>query len=117
MIRIVGYDLPENKRLIIALTNIYGIGITSSKNICEKLNLDINKKVLLLTNDDVKNLHLCLTNYLIGGDLKRYNFLKIKRLKDIKCYRGIRHRLGLPVRGQRTRTNAKTCRKFKKKLS
>ena len=114
MIRVAGYDLPEEKRILVALTKIYGIGISISKIICKKANINFNRNVLSLTNDDLKNLHLYLENYLIGGDLKRYNFLKIKRLKDIKCYRGIRHRLGLPVRGQRTRTNAKTCKKFKK---
>ena len=113
MVRIAGCVLSDRKRVIIALTSIYGIGPFRSRIICNELGIDGNKKVSSLTDEDLKKIRQALLNFEIEGDLRRSTFLRIKRLKDIKCYRGIRHRLGLPVHGQRTRTNAKTRRKFK----
>lgn len=113
MVRIAGCVLPNHKRIVIALTTIYGIGLFRSKIICNELGIDGNKKVFSLTDEDLKKIRQVLLNFEIEGDLRRNIFLRIKRLKDIKCYRGTRHRLGLPVHGQRTRTNAKTRRKFK----
>lgn len=113
MIRIAGCVLLNHKRVVIALTSIYGIGFFRSRIICNELGIADNKKVSSLTDEDLKKMRQALLNFEIEGDLRRSIFLRIKRLKDIKCYRGIRHHLGLPVHGQRTRTNAKTRRKFK----
>ena len=113
MVRVAGCSLQDNKRILIALTSIYGIGLSRSKLICKEINIDVNKKVFCLNDDELKKIRQSLLNYEVEGDLKRNIFLKIKRLKDIRCYRGMRHRLGLPVHGQRTRTNAKTRKRFK----
>ena len=115
MPRIIGIDIPDNKRLEISLTYIYGIGRKLSNDIIEKLGLDKNMKANKLTEDDVARINSVLTSeYAVEGDLRRQIQNNIKRLISIHSYRGMRHRLGLPVRGQRTRTNART-RKGKRK--
>lgn len=114
MARIAGVDLP-NKHLEIALTYIFGIGRTSARKICETTKLDPNKRISDLSNEEVNELRKVIENdYKVEGRLRSETALDIKRLMDIGCYRGLRHRRGLPVRGQRTRTNART-RKGKRK--
>ena len=109
MARIAGVDFPRDKRIEIGLTYIYGIGRVSSNNILAEAKVDPNTRVRDLTDDEVKRLgEVIADNYLVEGDLKREIALNIKRLQEIGCYRGIRHRKGLPVRGQRTKTNART---------
>ena len=109
MARISGIDLPKNKRMEVALTYLYGIGRPSSKRICNKLNIDIHLKTDQLGEDQIVSLRkLIESEYKIEGDLRRATSTDIKRLMDIGSYRGLRHRRGLPVRGQRTSTNART---------
>ncbi|HKM44471.1 MAG TPA: 30S ribosomal protein S13 [Dysgonamonadaceae bacterium] len=114
-IRIVGVDLPQNKRGEIALTYIFGIGRSASKSILEKAEVDRNIKVKDWTDDQAARIReLISEEYTVEGDLRSEVQLNIKRLMDIGCYRGIRHRIGLPVRGQSTKNNART-RKGRKK--
>jgi small subunit ribosomal protein S13 len=114
MARIAGVDLP-NKAVKIALTYIFGIGNVSAIEICEKTNIDPNVRINTLSNDELAVLrHEIEENYKVEGRLRTEVALNIKRLMDIGCYRGLRHRKGLPVRGQKTKTNART-RKGKKK--
>lgn len=114
MARIAGVDLP-NKAVKIALTYIYGIGRTSAEQICQKTNIDPEVKINSLSSDEIATLRRIIEDeYTIEGHLRTEVALNIKRLMDIGCYRGLRHRKGLPVRGQRTKTNART-RKGKKK--
>ena len=109
MARLAGVDLPKEKRVEIGLTYIFGIGLTSSKKILEKTGINPDTRVKDLTDDDVAKLREIIENeYTVEGDLRRNIAYDIKRMKDIGCYRGIRHRRGLPVRGQRTKTNART---------
>lgn len=108
MARIAGVDLPKNKRVQVALTYIYGIGNTSSKEILEKAKVNLDTRVSDLTDDEVQAIRTELANYTVEGDLRRDVAYDIKRLKEIGCYRGLRHRKGLPVRGQKTKTNART---------
>ena len=109
MARIAGVDLPRNKRLVVALTYIHGIGRTTSAKIIEKCGLDPNLRSDNLTEGDVRSIRELLeTEYKVEGDLRREVQLNIKRLMDLGCYRGLRHRRGLPVRGQRTKTNSRT---------
>ena len=110
MARLVGVDLPRNKRMVIALTYIYGIGPTSSKNILAACNISEDLRTHDLTDDDIKKLRNEIAHYTIEGDLKRNESLSIKRLQEIGSYRGYRHKKKLPVRGQRTKTNARTRR-------
>ncbi len=111
MARIVGVDLPRNKKLLWALTYIYGIGLSSSKKILEATGIDPDKRSDDLTEDDINRLRDEIErNYQVEGDLRRKVGMDIKRLQEINSYRGIRHRRQLPVRGQRTRTNARTRR-------
>ena len=115
MPRIIGIDVPGNKRLVISLTYIYGIGRATSKEIVKKLQLDPNMRAHNLTGDDISKLNSVLqSEYVVEGNLRRTLQNNIKRLISIGSYRGLRHRLVLPVRGQRTRCNART-RKGKKK--
>ncbi len=116
MVRILGVNLLNKKKIYIALTSIYGIGITTSKKILKDANIDENKKVSDLTDKDVSSLREILEseNYKLEGDLRRLISQNIKRLKEIGCVRGRRHSRNLPVRGQRTRTNSHTARKVKK---
>ena len=109
MARIAGVDLPRDKRVEIGLTYIYGIGRVSSNNILEKAKVNPDTRVRDLTDDEVKKLSEVIENeYTVEGDLRRQTALDIKRLQEIGCYRGIRHRKNLPVRGQKTKTNART---------
>jgi small subunit ribosomal protein S13 len=109
MARIAGIDLPRDKRIEIALTYIYGIGLPSAKKILASTGINPDTRVKDLTEDEINRLQREIeSNYKVEGDLRREVNANIKRLIDIGCYRGLRHRLGLPVRGQRTRTNART---------
>ena len=109
MARIAGVDIPNNKRVEIALTYIYGIGRKSSNDILAKTGIDPDKRAKDLTEDEIAKLRDEIENsYTVEGDLRRDVALNIKRMIEINCYRGIRHRKGLPVRGQRTKTNART---------
>ncbi len=109
MARIAGIDLPKNKRMEVALTYIYGIGRTTSRKIIEESGLDPNMKSDQLTEVDVAKIREVLDrSYKVEGDLRREVTMNIKRLMDLGSYRGLRHRRGLPVRGQRTHTNART---------
>ena len=111
MARIAGVDLPNPKRVEIGLTAIYGIGVSKSNEILKSVGVDHNKRVKDLTDDEVRRLSDYITEHvMVEGDLRRERTLNIKRLKEIGCYRGIRHRKGLPVRGQKTKTNARTCK-------
>jgi small subunit ribosomal protein S13 len=113
--RIAGVDLPKNKRIVIGLTSIYGIGVPSSEKILDQAGVDHNKKVSELSDDEVNKIRNIITSEIkVEGALKSDVQANIKRLMDIGCYRGKRHRRGLPVRGQRTKTNART-RKGKRK--
>lgn len=119
MIRLIGIDLPRNKRIEYALTYIHGIGLTSAKTIVERANISPTTRTDNLTNDET----IALRNELekidlkLEGDLRRFNGLNIKRLNEISCHRGKRHRNTLPVRGQRTRTNARTRKGTKKTVT
>ena len=109
MVRILGIDIPNKKRSEIALTYIYGIGRSSSVKILEKLNISVDKLVSDWSESDYKIIRDEInSNYLVEGRLRSENMSSIKRLRDIGCYRGVRHRMGLPVRGQKTKSNART---------
>ncbi len=115
MPRIIGIDIPANKRLVISLTYLHGIGNALAEELVTKLKLDPNMKAGDLTEEDIAKINAILqTEYVVEGDLRRQVQNNIKRLISIHCYRGLRHRVGLPVRGQRTRSNSRT-RKGKKK--
>ena len=115
MARLAGVDLPREKRIEIGLTYIYGIGLTSSQKILKEAGVNPDTRVKDLTDDEVAKIRKAMEDYKVEGDLRREVALNIKRLTEIGCYRGIRHRRGLPVRGQRTKTNART-RKGPRKL-
>ena len=115
MARISGVDLPREKRIEIGLTYIYGIGLSSSQKILAKAGVNPDVRVKDLTDDQEQAIRNAMEGYLVEGDLRREVALNIKRLTEIGCYRGLRHRKGLPVRGQRTKTNART-RKGPRKL-
>jgi|TARA_B100000287_G_scaffold382923_1_gene388379 small subunit ribosomal protein S13 len=107
--RIAGVNVPSSKRLVIALTYILGIGKKFSNDICSAVQIDKNKRVNSLTEDEIIKIRECIDkSYLVEGDLRRSISTNIKRLTDLGCYRGLRHRNKLPVRGQRTHTNART---------
>ena len=109
MPRIAGVDIPGNKRVVISLTYIYGIGSTSAKRILQQAGIDENVRAKDLSEDELSRISSIIDkNFMVEGELRRLVAQNIARLRDIGCYRGIRHRLGLPVRGQRTRTNART---------
>jgi small subunit ribosomal protein S13 len=109
MPRVIGVDIPPNKRLEIALTYLYGVGTTTAKKVCKTLNLDPGMKPRDLTEEQLATIATHLQKeYAVEGQLRRQIASNISRLRDIGCYRGSRHRRGLPVRGQRTRTNART---------
>lgn len=115
MPRVIGIDIPDNKRLEVSLTYIYGVGRRLANQIIAKLGLNKDMRAKELNEDDIARLNAILqSEYVVEGDLRRQVQNNIKRLVGIHCYRGLRHRLGLPVRGQRTRTNART-RKGKRK--
>ena len=115
MARIAGVDLPREKRVEIGLTYVYGIGLSSSQKILKEAGINPDTRVKDLTDDDITNIRKAMDGYKLEGDLRREVALNIKRLTEIGCYRGVRHRRGLPVRGQRTKTNART-RKGSRKL-
>tara|TARA_X000000950_G_C13630908_1_gene543457 strand:- start:83 stop:454 length:372 start_codon:yes stop_codon:yes gene_type:complete len=107
--RIAGVNIPSGKRVGIALTYIFGIGLTRAKKICSEINLDNSKRVNSLNEDELTKIRDVIEkNFTVEGDLRRDNAMNLKRLIDLGCYRGLRHRKGLPVRGQRTNTNART---------
>ena len=108
MARIAGINIPTNKHIIIGLQSIFGIGQTRSKLICEILKLDPSTKVSELTEDQLESIRVAVSKFEVEGDLRREVSMNIKRLRDLGCYRGIRHRKSLPLRGQRTKTNART---------
>ena len=109
MARIAGIDLPKNKRIEIALTYIYGIGRTTSQKILEKANVDLNTKSDILTEEEINAIRRVIeSDYKVEGDLRTEVSMNIKRLMDLGCYRGLRHRRGMPVNGQRSHTNART---------
>ena len=109
MARIAGVNIPTNKRVVIALRYLYGIGPTTAKEICDKVNLTAERRVNQLTDAEIAQIRdVIARDYVVEGDLRREVAMNIKRLMDLGCYRGLRHRKGLPVRGQRTHTNART---------
>ncbi|MFA6301949.1 MAG: 30S ribosomal protein S13 [Legionella sp.] len=108
MARIAGVNIPDNKHVVIALTAIYGIGRTTSKKLCEAVKINPSSKVSQLSDADLELLRNEIAKITVEGDLRRVVTMNIKRLLDLGCYRGLRHRRGLPVRGQRTKTNART---------
>ncbi len=108
MARIAGINIPTDKHIIIGLQSIFGIGQTRSKLICETLKLDPSTKISKLTEDELESIRVAVSKYEVEGDLRREVSMNIKRLRDLGCYRGIRHRKSLPLRGQRTKTNART---------
>ena len=112
MARIAGVDLPRDKRAEIGLTYIYGIGRTTSNKILEKAGVNPDTRVRDLTDDEVKKIADAIESLevVVEGDLRRETAMNIKRLEEINCYRGRRHRAGLPCRGQKTKTNARTCK-------
>ena len=112
MLRLMGHVIPDNKSIWIGLTTIYGVGRQRSQDILAKLSIDFMKKVKDLTDEDEKMISDELKNFVLENDLKREVMSHIKRLKEIKCYRGMRHNLGLPVRWQLTKKNARTAKKL-----
>ena len=109
MARIAGINVPTNKRVLVALTYVHGIGLTSSKNICKKVGVAEDKRINNLSEDELTKIRdLIDTDYIVEGDLRRKTSMDIKRYLDLGCLRGLRHRKNLPVRGQRTHTNART---------
>ena len=108
MARIAGVNIPDNKHVRVSLTYIYGVGNSLSTVVCNKLGISLDKKVSDLTEQELESLRTELNNYVVEGDLRREVSVNIKRLVDLACYRGTRHKKKLPVRGQRTQCNART---------
>ena len=108
MARIAGVDIPNNKRVVVALTYVYGVGLTTAKKVLAENKISEDIRVKDLSDEQLNAIRKSLDEYKLEGDLRRETQLNIKRLMEIACYRGIRHRKGLPVRGQRTKTNART---------
>lgn len=108
MARIAGINIPTHKHIVIGLQSVFGIGSTRAKEICNATKLDPTTKVSDLTEDQLESLRSAVAKFEVEGDLRRQIAMDIKRLRDLGCYRGIRHRKSLPVRGQRTKTNART---------
>ncbi len=108
MARIAGINIPPNKHTVIGLTYIYGVGLTRAQQICDATGIERSQKIGELSDDVLEKIRDEVGKYTIEGDLRREVSMNIKRLMDLGCYRGIRHRRGLPLRGQRTRTNART---------
>jgi len=106
--RIANINIPLNKHIVIALTAIYGVGNSRAKQICDSVGIKPDTKVKDLAEPEVSGLREAVSKYIVEGDLRRESSMNIKRLMDLGCYRGIRHRRGLPLRGQRTKTNART---------
>ncbi|AKC60383.1 30S ribosomal protein S13 [Blochmannia endosymbiont of Camponotus (Colobopsis) obliquus] len=114
MVRIAGINIPDHKHVIIALISIYGIGRSRSRSICSATGIPEYTKLNMLSDHQIDMIRDAVAKYIIEGDLRREVTLNIKRLIDLGTYRGLRHRRGLPVRGQRTRTNARTCKRPRK---
>ena len=118
MPRVQGVDIPNDRKTVISLTYLYGVGNQTARDICHKAGLDENKRARDLTDEEISRITAILErDYIVEGPLRRQVQQSIGRLRDIKCYRGIRHRLGLPVRGQRTKTNARTRKGPKKTVA
>lgn len=118
MARLMGIDLPRNKRVEVALTYIFGIGRSRARHICKEVGIEESLRTDALTDEHIAQIRALIeTNYKVEGDLRRDIGMFIKRLTDINCYRGIRHRKGLPVRGQNTRSNARTRKGPKKTVA
>lgn len=116
MVRIAGVILDSNKHIVVALRKIYGIGKVSAFYICKKAGISPDLKVSQLSDEIIFSVQKIVSEFEVEGNLRTRVRFNIKRLKDIKCYRGVRHKIGLPVRGQRTRTNARTRKRLRKKL-
>ena len=116
MARIAGVNIPDNKHVRVSLTYVYGVGNSLAKKLCEKLDIAEDKKVMDLTEQELESIRTELSNHLVEGELRREISTNIKRLMDLGCYRGIRHRRGLPVRGQKSKTNAGTRKGPKKPM-
>ena len=115
MARIAGINIPVQKHTVIALTSIYGIGLSTAKKVCQAASVVEERKIKDLSEEELERIRGIIAQYTVEGDLRRTVSMNIKRLMDLGCYRGIRHRRGLPLRGQRTKTNAKTCKKRRKR--
>ena len=115
MARIAGVNIPDQKHVVIALTYIYGIGRSTSIQICENTGIEPSAKVSSLDEEQLETLRKEIAKITVEGDLRRVVSMNIKRLMDLGCYRGLRHRRGLPLRGQRTKTNAKTRKRSKRR--
>ena len=116
MARIAGVNIPDNKHVRVSLTYVYGVGNSLAASICDKLCIAQDTKVMDLSEQELESIRTELGNYLVEGDLRRDTSTNIKRLMDLGCYRGIRHRRGLPVRGQKSKTNARTRKGPKKPM-
>ena len=116
MARIAGVNIPDNKHVRVSLTYVYGVGNSLAEKICEKLSIDQYTKVIDLSEQELESIRTEIGNHLVEGDLRRDISTNIKRLMDLGCYRGIRHRRGLPLRGQKTKTNARTRKGPKKPM-
>ncbi len=108
MARIAGINVPEHKHAVIGLTSIYGIGRTRAANVCTEAKVAPDAKISALSEDEIERIRAEIAKFMVEGDLRREVSMNIKSLMDLGCYRGIRHRRGLPLRGQRTKTNART---------
>jgi small subunit ribosomal protein S13 len=108
MARVAGVNIPDRKHAVISLTHIYGIGLTRARKICDAAKVPTDRKIKDLTEEQIESLRAEVGRFTVEGDLRREVSMSIKRLMDLGSYRGLRHRRGLPVRGQRTRTNART---------
>ncbi len=117
MARIAGVNIPDNKHVVIALTAIYGIGRTTSNKLCDTLGINPATKVSQIPDNQLEELRTEIAKLTVEGDLRRVVTMNIKRLMDLGCYRGLRHRRGLPVRGQRTKTNARTRKGRRKSIT
>lgn len=108
MARIAGVNIPDHKHAVVSLTHIYGVGKTTAQQLCSAVNIDPATKISSLSESEMDNLRNEVSKLMVEGDLRREVSMNIKRLLDLGCYRGLRHRKGLPLRGQRTKTNART---------
>ncbi|ADO83556.1 30S ribosomal protein S13 [Ilyobacter polytropus] len=116
MARIAGVDIPRNKRIEIALTYIYGIGKSTSQKVLKEAGVDFNTRVKDLTEEELNKVRAIIDTVKVEGDLRKDVRLSVKRLMDIRCYRGLRHKMNLPVRGQKSKTNARTVKGPKKPI-
>ena len=118
MPRLLGVDIPNDRKTVVSLTYLFGVGNQTARDLCHKAGIDENKRARDLTDEEVSRIATILErDYIVEGPLRRQVQQNISRLRDIKCYRGIRHRVGLPVRGQRTKTNARTRKGPKKTVA